>query len=118
KAPCQCTRRKRGEDFNALSARLEREDAEKGIPQQDFSYGVEVTTKDGKVWACGARAPTEEQAKFYLDYWERADLRKHGYATWERTTTRYGYGSRNMIFNNLFGVRNERHLFKMAAALC
>jgi hypothetical protein len=77
--PCECIRRKRGEDFEALRARLEREKREKGIPQQDFSFGVEVRTSDGRVWASGVRLPTEEEAGFYIDYWARSDLRKHGY---------------------------------------
>src|SRR5262249_23793696 len=38
---CECTRRKRGEDFNALRSRLENADREQQIPQQDFSFGLE-----------------------------------------------------------------------------
>jgi hypothetical protein len=83
KVRCDCTRRKRGEDFAALRARLESEDREQQIPEQGFSFGLEVTTKDGKVWASGVRLPTEEEAKFYIDYWARGELRKHGYVTWE-----------------------------------
>jgi hypothetical protein len=79
KQECSCVRRKRGEDFEALKARLQREAAEKGIPEQDFSFGLEVTTKDGKVWANGVRLPTEEEVRFYIDYWARRELRKHGY---------------------------------------
>jgi hypothetical protein len=90
KAPCECTRRKRSEeDFAALQARIDRENEEQQIPQQDFSYGLEVTTKDGKVWASGVRLPTEEEAKFYIDYWARRELKKHGYKTWEDEP---GYG--------------------------
>src|SRR5262249_13833721 len=83
KVPCECTRRRRGEDFEALRARLEREDKEQQIPQQDFSFGLEVTTKDGKVWASGVRLATEEEAKFYIDWWARRELSKHGYVTWK-----------------------------------
>jgi hypothetical protein len=80
---CYCVRRKRGEDFEALKARLDERDAEQQIPQQDFSFGLEVTTKDGRVWASGVRLPTEEEVKFYIDYWARNELRKHAYKTWE-----------------------------------
>jgi hypothetical protein len=83
KASCLCTRRKRGEDFNALQARLERENREQQIPEQDFSFGLEVTTKDGKVWASGVRLATKEEAEFYIDWWARNELRKHGYVTWD-----------------------------------
>jgi hypothetical protein len=83
KVPCDCTRRKRGEDFAALRARLESENREQQIPEQDFSFGLEIVTKDGKVWASGVRLPTEEEAKFYIDYWARGELRRHGYVTWE-----------------------------------
>jgi hypothetical protein len=83
--PCDCTRRRRGEDFSALKARLERErqqhDADHGIPKQDFGFGIEVKTKDGKVWTSPVRVPTKEQAGFYFDYWARSDLRKHGYTS-------------------------------------
>jgi hypothetical protein len=82
KVPCTCIRRKRGEDFETLRARLEREDKERQIPQQDFSFGLEATTKDGKVWASGVRLATKEEAEFYVDYWARSELRAHGYATW------------------------------------
>jgi hypothetical protein len=82
--PCDCTRRRRGEDFSALKARrLERErqqhDADHEIPKQDFGFGIEIKTKDGKVWTSPVRVPTEEQAGFYFDYWARSELRKHGY---------------------------------------
>ena len=87
KMQCDCTKRRRWEDFKGLKARLEREkaehDAKQGIPQQDFSFGLEVTTKDGRVWASGVRLPNEEEAKFYFDYWVRNELRKHAYKTWE-----------------------------------
>jgi hypothetical protein len=83
KVPCRCTRRKRGEDFNMLQARLERENKEQGIPQQDFSFGLEVATKDGRVWASGVRLPTKEEAEFYIDYWARPELSKHGYVPWK-----------------------------------
>jgi hypothetical protein len=81
--PCECTRRKRGEDFETLRARLEREDKEREIPQQDFSFGLEATTRDGKVWASGVRLATREEAEFYIDYWARGELRAHGYVTWK-----------------------------------
>ena len=59
KMQCDCTKRRRWEDFKGLKALLEREkaehDAKQGIPQQDFSFGLEVTTKDGRVWASGVR---------------------------------------------------------------
>jgi hypothetical protein len=77
--PCECIRRKRGEDFEALRARLERENKAQEIPQQDFSFGVEVRTSDGRVWTSGVRLPTEEEAGFYIDYWARRELRVHGY---------------------------------------
>jgi hypothetical protein len=84
KIPCACTRRKRGENtFDDIRARVERENKEQEIPKQDFSFGLEVTTKDNKVWASGVRLPTEEEAGFYIDYWARKELRQHGYSTWE-----------------------------------
>jgi hypothetical protein len=83
KVPCTCIRRKRGEDFETLRARLEREDKEREIPQQDFSFGLEATTKDGKAWASGVRLATKEEAEFYIDYWARSELRAHGYVTWQ-----------------------------------
>jgi hypothetical protein len=77
--PCECTRRRRGEDVAAIKARIERENKEQKIPQQDFSFGLEVRTRDGRVWASGVRLPTEEEVAFYIDCWARSDLRKHGY---------------------------------------
>jgi hypothetical protein len=84
KFPCDCTRRKPGEnDFPALQARLAREDKEQAIPEQDFSFGLEVTTRDGKMWASGVRLATKEEAEFYIDYWARPELHKHGYVPWK-----------------------------------
>src|SRR5262249_17873288 len=36
-----------------------------------------------KVWASGVRLATEEEAKFYIDWWARRELSKHGYVTWK-----------------------------------
>jgi hypothetical protein len=81
---CECIRRRRGEnDFATFKSRLDRENEQhnqgRGIPEQAFGFGIEVKTKDGKVWTSGVRVPTEEEAAFYFDYWARNDLRKHGY---------------------------------------
>jgi hypothetical protein len=62
-----------------LKERLKQHDADQEIPKQDFGFGIEIRTKDGKVWTSPVRVPTEEQAEFYFDYWARAELRKHGY---------------------------------------
>jgi hypothetical protein len=78
-SPCRCVRRKPKDDLDALRAALQRE--REGRPAQDFSFGVEATTKDGRVWASGVRLATKEEAELYVEGYARRDLKPHGYAT-------------------------------------
>jgi ParB-like chromosome segregation protein Spo0J len=84
KTDCPCVRRK-GSDEDYRAKRQE-ERAEQATLEremlQPFSFGVEATTKDGRVWTSGVRLRSEEEAKLYI-LSARWELKKHGYWAWD-----------------------------------
>jgi hypothetical protein len=85
KTQCLCVQRKGSDEDYRSKQREERADQEafKKEMQQPFSFGVEATTKDVRVWASGVRLRKEEEAKLYIDLHARWELKKHGYSAWE-----------------------------------
>src|SRR5262249_3583868 len=88
--------------------------------------GSLVLTWDGKEYGFAFWNPSSDPDRSgsdnpeYFPGWEEPDnpgFVAHHLTHWMPLPPR-AEGRRVMIFNFHFGVRNERHLFKMAAALC
>ena len=68
-------------DRGAGAGRAEQAAAGKERVQQDHSWLVEASTKDGHRWRNGVRLATKEEAEVYIEAHAAFDLEKAGYVT-------------------------------------